>query len=180
MILFSMIIIVMTSCATVRKSQVNTLNHNKHVDTSFVKEEYGKETTVVEKSVTPVYIKADTTKTAGFLNEADTIGYEQEIETDNLKLKTTVKPKYNNGKKTGYKIKSEAIKKSDTIMAPIDRTIVVKEGKSNVKQKRKSDEAVSSVSETKKNTWRFNFAGVVIVACCVALFLVYKFLKVKI
>lgn len=132
------------SCATVRKDRSSKTDYQKHIDTSTVNREYQKETFTEEKGGVPVTTDADSAQTYGTMTNEDTSTHEQRVETDEISLTTTVKPKVKDGKITGYDINSKAVSKPKVVNVPVDRKTTIKESG--------TDKIQTGVTDTKNQT----------------------------
>lgn len=174
------IILIISSCSTVRKLKTTTVTQQEHVDTSYRTHEYQKETNVTEKSTVSAVVKADSISTSGSLSASDTTTYTQESETGGMKLKTTIKPKVKNGKIDGYDINSQAISKPKEIDVPIDKTTNIKETGQEKEKIGITDKSFTKVSIKDKETsgWGiWHTVGIVFALIVVALIMFYKLIR---
>src|SRR3954470_16676418 len=99
------LILVFSSCATIHKNRSSSTSDERHIDTSFQEHQYQTETVTEEKSTVAVMTNADSVQTSGTMSDKDTTTYQQTVETDDMSLTTTVKPKRDSkGNKTGYDV----------------------------------------------------------------------------
>jgi hypothetical protein len=158
--IFIALILVFSSCATVHKNSSSSTNEQQHIDTSSQEHQYQTETVTEEKATVPVVINADSVQTSGTMSEEDTTTYQQTVETDDMSLTTTVKPKRDSkGNKTGYDVSSKAVAKPKTIDIPIDRKITAKTSSSDKQQAGITETKKETVITSSKQAFRFNMAG---------------------
>jgi hypothetical protein len=168
------------SCATVRKDRSSITTDQQRIDTSSQEHLYQKETTTEEKSTASVMTNADSVETSGTVSAEDTTTHQQTVETDDLSLITTVKPKVNkNGKVTGYDVNSKAVAKPKTIDVPVDRKTTTKETGSDKQQTGITDTKKETVTTSSKSAFRFNFAGVCAIVGIAALILLFIYFKYR-
>jgi|SRR6185295_2648759 len=132
--IFIALILIISSCATVHKNRSSSTNDQQKIDTSSQEHQYTRETTIEEKSTAPALTNADSIQISGTMSTEDTTTYQQTVETDDMSLTTTMKPKLKNGKVAGYDVNSKAVAKPKTIDVPIDRKTTTKETGSDKQQ----------------------------------------------
>lgn len=180
MAIFCLSIFVLSSCATVKKSREVSSSEQTHLDKSIVKNDKTKQVVIEEQVLTPVLTKPDTAGFKGWFSSSDSSGYSQEVESNGQKIKTTVKPvKDKDGKTTGYNVNTEAIKKAETILAPVNKKTTIS---SSDKSETKNDVTDIKKEKTKtvnKSSFRFNLAGTLAVVGIVAVVLVFLYFVFK-
>lgn len=171
------IIVLISSCATIRKDSSSKTDLQEHIDTSSQEHNYQKETITEEKGIYPVVTAADSVQTLGTMSIEDTATHHQSVETDDMSLTTTVKPKVKDGKVTGYEVNSKAVAKPKTVNIPVDRKTTTKETGTDKQQTGITETKKETANTNTRQTFRFNFAGVAAVLGAVALFLLFFYFK---
>jgi len=169
--------IVLSSCATMRKDSSSKVDEQKNIDTSSQVHNYQKETTTEEKGSVPVVTDADSVQTSGAMSAEDTTTYQQTTETHDMSLTTTVKPKMKDGKVTGYDINSKAVAKPKTVDVPVDRKTTTKETVTDKKQTGITDTKKEVVTASTKERTGFNAWGSVAIVGVIILFLIFVFFR---
>jgi hypothetical protein len=176
--IFIALILVFSSCATVHKNSSSSTNEQQHIDTSSQEHQYQTETVTEEKGMASVMIGADSIQTSGTISTEDTTTYQQTVETDDMSLTTTVKPKRDSkGNKTGYDVSSKAVAKPKKVDIPIDKKTTIKETGSDKKTTGITETKRQTVTTSSKSVFRFNFAGVAAIVGIVALILLFIYFK---
>lgn len=170
------LILVFSSCATIHKNRSSSTSDEHLIDTSSQQHNYQSETTTEEKSTAPVMTNADSLQTSGTMSDEDTTAYQQTIETDDMSLTTTVKPKHDaKGNKTGYDVSSKAVAKPKTVDIPIDKKTTTKTSSSDKQQTGIIEIKKASEITSNKSAFRFNMAGVAAIIGVVAVILLFLY-----
>jgi hypothetical protein len=157
------------------------MSEQQRIDTSSQEHQYQTETVTEEKSTVAVMTNADSLQTSGTMSAEDTTTYQQTVETDDMSLTTTVKPKRDSkGNKTGYDVSSKAVAKPKTVDIPVDRKITAKTSGSDKQQTGITDVLKQTATTSTKDVHRMNLAGIgaiIGVVLLILLFLYFKFLR---
>src|SRR6187402_82455 len=166
------IILIISSCATVRKHKTSEQTTRTTMDTASLAKEFSRETTITEMGSERVTVFADSASTSGTVSSQDTTEHSQETETEMIYLKTTIKPQIKDGKVTGYDVNSKATVKPKIIDIPINKTTTIKE-KSTEQQSSKT--ATSDIKRVGLSFW--GVLGILAGLILVALLLFYKYVR---
>jgi hypothetical protein len=172
-----LMIIVLSSCATLRKDSSSRVDEQKNIDTSSQVHNYQKETITEEKGSTPIITEADSVQNSGTISAEDTTTHQQTTETDDMSLTTTVTPKVKDGKITGYDVNSKAVSKPKTVNIPVDRKTTTKETGTDKVQTGITNTKKEVVTASKKERTGFNAWGSVVIVGVIILFLLFVFFK---
>lgn len=173
------IVLLMSSCATIRKNSSSKTNQQMYVDTSSSEHQYTIETVTEEKGSTTIIIQADSVQTSGTMSAEDTTTYQQTVETDGMSLWTTVKPKLKDGKVTGYNVNSKAVSRPKTVSGPTDKKTTEKETGINKQRRGMTDIKKETMTSSNKQAFRFNMAGAVLIVGIVLVILLFIYIKFR-
>lgn len=179
-ILLAITLFMICSCATMHKNRSSSTSDHHLIDTSSQEHQYQKETTTEEKGTVPVVTNADSVQTSGTISTEDTTTYQQTVETDDMSLTTTMKPKLKNGKVAGYDVNSKAVAKPKKVDVPIDRKTTTKETGSDKQQTGITEARKQTATTSTKDVHRMNLAGVgaiIGIVILVLLFIYFKFFR---
>jgi len=165
------------SCATIHKNSSSSTNDQQHIDTSSQEHQFQKETVTEEKSTVQVTTDADSVQASGSISTEDTTEYTQTVETDDMSLTTTMKPKLKNGKVTGYDVNSKAKAKPKTVDIPIDKKTITKESGLDKQQTGITDAKKQIAIISSKDVHRLNLAGIGVIIGIVILVLLFIYFK---
>jgi len=171
-----------TSCSFLKKSQTRKSIHEEKIDTSSKSVEYEKITNVEEIGEKEVFVRGDTLNAKGAFLNTDTTAYSQIIETISQKIETIIKSKRDSlGRVIGYDVQTKSINKPKTINVAVGKKTVTTERGKSEETKKVSDIITEKNKTTKKDIFRFNFAGAITISVIVfiLLFFIYKYINRK-
>lgn len=175
-----LILLILYSCATVKKDKTNSVKVNQKKDSSTVEGQYVRETTTIKTSVEPYKIESDSVSLNGFVNIKDKQVFHQVTKSSDIILSTTLKPVYKNGITVGYNLSSKANTIPKTNGIPVNVITTTKEfGKikettnASTTQVASSQSATKSTSGINKGLWFV----IIFLIISIIMFVTYKSLK---
>ena len=166
-----------SSCAAIHKTKLYSRSEQTRIDTSSKEHKFRWRIITEEKGTVPITIDTGMVETSGSISAEDTTTHEQAVETDNMSLITTIKPRVKDGRVTGYQVNSKAITKERVINVPIDRKITATGTDINKEQTGISDTKKETTTTITKVIDRIGPWGAVVIVGVITLFLLFVFFK---